>query len=229
MRKRTWAFIGGAIVVVLAAGGGVAYQMRAQAIAEGQCELNRAYIAEHGPIITTGDGVTSVALLGDSYSRGDGLTDYADAWPNQLDRGWTLHVDAVGMTGYVNGGYCGDQQFGTRVDGLVDVAPDVLLIAGGLNDTTASASDIADAGQNVLDATEGVATRILVGPVDVDARASESDVDATLRELADENGIPYVSALDWDVQMLPDGLHMTAEGHARYAELIGQALDQLGV
>jgi hypothetical protein len=63
-------------------------------------------------------GSKRVDVLGDSYSVGTTLSDPQDeAWDILLARRehWNLTVRGIGRTGFVNGGYCGNQSFPLRV------------------------------------------------------------------------------------------------------------------
>ena len=94
-------------------------------------------------------GFPRVVVLGDSYTQGTG-SDYpgSTGYVQQLAArmGWVdLVTAAVGGSGYLNGGQAG-KTFQQRVQAdVIDLAPDVVLIVGGHNDTTSSSSNFTPA------------------------------------------------------------------------------------
>lgn len=216
------ALIAAVVVGVGVSGVAAAVPIRsAIANAEG-CEAVTAYLEENGAVQTVGDGPTRVTVLGDSYSAGDGLVTAGgtrdERWVNVYAEtaGATVTLDAVGMTGFVNGGFCGGQEYTSRAATLAAPA-DMVIVQGGVNDWQASPADVRDAAADLLDAVPDGTPVVVVGPATTPERGALPDIDAALEDAAVEHGACYVSALDWDLPMLPDGLHMTAAGHAEYA------------
>lgn len=192
------------------------------------CDDIRAYQERYGAVETLGDGADTVAVLGDSYAAGDELSDRGDRWTDALaalDEGLTVRVDAVPFTGYVNRGGCGPHAFGDRVDRATRAAADgTLIVQGGLNDVFADRDTLRRQAARVLDAAADAGRVIVVGPMDVPGREGEARVDAVLADAARERGLTYVSALEWDLPVGADRIHLTADGHRAYAERILAAL-----
>jgi lysophospholipase L1-like esterase len=184
------------------------------------CGGLRAYIAERGVMQHSDAGPQSVAVIGDSYAAGDGLEDRTDAWAYSIGR----TISGVGSTGFVNGGYCGTDSYATRIGQVISAAPDTLIIQGGLNDTTAGRDAVRKAASDVLGKASAVRRVIVVGPADVPKRDGEADVDVALAEAASSAGREYVSMLGFSGEYLPDGVHLTAAAHDRFAEVVAAAI-----
>lgn len=207
--------VAGAVTAVLLAGGGsfVAAKVKENIETGQKCESIKRQL----PIVRVREG--SVAVLGDSYTAGDMLADRTQGWAYKVGS----HLAGVGGTGFVNGGYCGNHTYVQRIDSVLALNPETLIIQGGLNDW-GSAEKVADAAITVLDRTRAVPKVILVGPPDVPGRENEAKVDAALRAAATVANIKYVSALDWDLEYLSDQTHLTPAGHATFAANVASAL-----
>jgi hypothetical protein len=72
---------------------------------------------------------------------------------------WNLTMRGIGRTGFVNGGYCGNQSFPLRVRQVVADHPQMVVGEGGLND--AGQSGIGAAARAVL-AKIPATTRVVV-------------------------------------------------------------------
>lgn len=201
------------VVVVLAVGGAAAGKVMLNNNREAAaCEGLRAYIEDTGMLVHSPDGTAGVAVIGYSYTAGDGLENRADGWAYQV----AGTVAGVGSTGFVSGGYCGQHSYGKRIDAVLGTNPDMLIIQGGLNDTAADAAEIREAAAALLEEAADVTQVIMVGPVDAPARNGEQTVDQALSEAAHDAGAEYVSALDWNLGFLPDDLHLTPQGHETF-------------
>lgn len=226
MRKHL--IITGAVVAALvAAGGVVGYRTyKAQASTDAACASITAQIEKRGSIIDLDGTHPAIAIVGDSYTSGDELDDYTDAWPYMLAKatGQRVALDGIGMTGFVNGGYCGDQSFATRLDRVLATSPDVLIIQGGLNDATDDAATLAKAATRLIARTADVPRVVMVGPMDVPGRTGEATADATLKAVAAENHVRYISTLHWSIPLQADQVHPTKAGAAKYAELLSKSL-----
>lgn len=225
MRKRGWtitAIMAGAALLV---GGGVLgfTSWRAQATQAQACEAITAQLAERGEVVTVAGDAPRVAIVGDSYATGDGLAgDWQSAWPYQLasSTGYAVDVAGVGYTGFAEPGMCGDQAFNTRATVLNGA--DIAILQGGLNDAR-TGKDVTAATEELL--ADADATRIIVvGPVEAPSIDGEAAVDDQLRKAAEASGATYLSALEWDVEFGPDGIHMTEQGHATFSENVAAAL-----
>jgi hypothetical protein len=211
------------LTLALAGGGYFGYKAyAANAIMSERCEIVAVERDENGatPTITSGD--RAVTVMGDSYTTGDHLTDPGQAWTRTVgeSKNWTLTTAAVSYTGYINGGYCGNQEFRTRTAEVLKTNPDLLIIEGGLNDYESSEAEIQNAASELIESFEVIPNVVLIGPVDVPSREGEAKVDSALRAAASKHGAEYISALDWDVEFGADKTHMTERGHRTYAELV---------
>lgn len=216
-----------AAVVVVAASAVAALALLPDDDVPAGCDDIRAYQERYGEIETLGEGSGRIAVLGDSYAAGDALSDRGTRWSDFLAQratGDTVLLDAVPLTGYVNEGACGPNAFEDRIDRLVDTGADTLVIQGGLNDVSAEPESLRRSAAAVLDAAEAVPRVVVVGPMDVPGRDGEAAVDVVLAEEAAARGMTYVSALDWDLPVGRDRIHLTPAGHAEYAERILGAL-----
>lgn len=192
-----------------------------------RCDIVSSTIATNGAIRRATEGTRSVAVLGDSYTAGDGLKDKTRNWVHALgtEQGWSVEFDGIGMTGYLNGGYCGEDQFRERLADLVrEVKPRLLLVQGGLNDIEFRVEEVETAAYNLLTSIPAGPEVLAIGPVDAPGRDGEQEVDAALSTAAKAAGIEYVSALEWDLEFLADRVHLTESGHARYAANVASAL-----
>jgi len=218
-----------AVAVLVLAGGGYWLFKQAQDKAQAAelCTVVKDNISKNGEIREASTGTRKVAILGDSYTAGDGLADKSRNWVHDLGAAekWSVKFDGVGMTGYVNGGYCGDQPFSGRATALAHEAkPDLLIVQGGLNDVGFSSTQVEAAAYNVLSSIPAGIDVVAVGPVDAPARDGEQAVDAALSAAAKAAGKRYVSALDWRLEFLPDATHLTEAGHAEYARRVAEAI-----
>lgn len=202
-----WALVAALVVAAAVAGAWLWKRESKQAVA---CEVVTAD-AEAGKAFVTIREPVRVAVLGDSYTAGQWLENQRDGWAFQVGD----LVAGVGGTGYVNGGFCGDGTYAERIAAVVDANPETLVIQGGLNDT---GKDVTDAADDLLAMVPDEVRVVVVGPVDAPERDDEADVDATLSTVAGQHGAEYVSALDWDLPFLDDGLHLTEAGHLLFAE-----------
>jgi len=172
-------------------------------------------------------GSKRVDVLGDSYSVGTTLSDpQEEAWDILLARRehWNLTVRGIGRTGFVNGGYCGNQTFPLRVGQVVADNPQIVIVEGGLND--AGQSGIGAAARAVLAKIPATIRVVVIGPTDAPGR-SGADKKIIDRELAAAAGSRYVSPLRWQLQFGPDGIHMTAAGNRVLADHLPTAFAAL--
>ncbi len=221
-----------AIASVLVAGVAAAVSLtRAQAGHPGCADI-RAYQERYGEIETLGHGERSLAVLGDSYSAGDTLSDRGQRWTDvlvTLQPDVTVTLAAVGSTGYANPGLCGRDSFRDRIDDLLARADDTLIIQGGINDALVDPADVERSVAEVLDAARAADQVVVVGPIDAPAISGEDRVDALLEREAAEHGMTYISTLDWELPFGPDRLHLTADGHRAYAERVRDGLVDAGI
>lgn len=172
-------------------------------------------------------GSKRIDVLGDSYSVGTTLSDpQHQAWDILLARSedWNLMVRGIGRTGFVNGGYCGNQSFVTRVGQVLADDPQIVIVEGGLND--AGQPGIGAAAGAVLAMIPASICVVVIGPTDAPGR-SGTDKQTIDRELAAVAGERYISPLGWPLQFGADGIHMTAEGNRVLADHLATAFASL--
>lgn len=165
-------------------------------------------------------GPTVALIIGDSYAQGAYLErSRVDAWPRSLGqlRGWTTYVDGIGGTGFTAPGPCRDQQFEKRASEAYRVGASVVVIEGGLNDTTAPPPAVEQASVRLLQSLRRVPTVIVVGPASTPARPVSEELEAALRGSTLSQGRLFVPARDWRLELQPDRLHPTVEGHRQFA------------
>jgi lysophospholipase L1-like esterase len=226
----------GAVVGVTVLGGGTAaaIQMRKN-IQEDQdvraqaalCESIKAGIKSAGAIHAVGGGSVKVAVLGDSYAAGEHLPDPSTGWVPTLAKSekWAVGLDAIGGTGFLNGGPCVTHNFASRIADVVSSKPQLLIIQGGLNDHGRDAETETKAVTKILDQAKAIKTVIVIGPADTPKVTDEAPTDAAIKDATETAGRTYISALGWhDLTYIDDGLHLTPEGHAAYARHVAAEL-----
>lgn len=219
-RRRVW--IAASVAGVMVVGGGAAagwYYVRPALAAAQSCDVVKDRIAKDGPVIHVSDANPTVAVIGDSYTAGDGLPDRSKGWARSVG----TDLDGIGMTGFTNGGYCGHQTFSERIDNVLATKPDTLIVQGGLNDVE-KPGEVQASAMFLMSQVKDVRRVVIVGPVDAPAREGEEAVDNALRTAAASTGRQYVSALDWDLPFLADKTHLTPDGHAEFAQHVRESL-----
>ena len=209
-----------ASLVIIAGGTAAAVQVKDNVTNGQRCDAIQSRITETGEVVQ-GRGAAGVVALGDSYTAGDWLEDRSQGWAYAV----AADVAGVGMTGYTNGGYCGGDSFSERLSTVTDLHPSTLIIQGGLNDSEASAANIEEAASDLLEDVAGIETVVLVGPTNAPAKSDLEKVDRALAAAAADHQREYVSTLGWDLEFLPDRLHLTPAGHAEFAELVKERLN----
>ncbi len=181
-------------------------------------ELRRDRVTGTGP---------RIAVIGDSYSQGLGLGAPADSWPSRLDG--RVVVDGFAGSGFSEGASgCSGVAFGDRVARALATEPDLVVVQGGLNDSDRTDEAITAGAQRVLSGLSGEHV-VVVGPPTAPRRADAVErVDALLAEVAEEAGVAYVRTADWELEYLPDRLHLTPAGHRALGDRVASAVAQLG-
>jgi lysophospholipase L1-like esterase len=212
---RVGRIVAGAVAALTLVGGGsfAASTVKNNIEQAQKCESIKARL----PIVHLSD--SSVAILGDSYTAGDVLEDRRQGWAYAIGS----DLAGVGGTGFVNGGYCGNHTYGERLDSVLALHPQTLIIQGGLNDWE-TPDKVADAAAAVLERADDVPHVIVIGPPNVPGRDGEDRVDQALRVAVSMSDAKYVSALDWDLDFLPDKTHLTPAGHATFAANVASAI-----
>lgn len=186
-----------------------------------RCERFAAESAERAELVTgTGD---DVLVVGDSWSAGLGLSSMRDSWPTRLPG--RVRVAAFSGSGFSReASECGDVSFASRAASALAPGIDLVVVEGGLNDHDRSDAEIR-AGFSRLVNVLGERQVVVVGPAAAPSRADAvRRVDALLARLAASAGWEYVAAYDWELGYLPDGLHLTAEGHREFGDKVAAAL-----
>lgn len=190
-----------------------------------RCERFSAASVLRGQV-ATGSG-PRVAVLGDSWAAGLGLTDPIDSWPSRL-------TGRVRVAGFSGSGFSRDASgcgasvsFAARAPGVLAHDPDLVVVEGGLNDYDRSDAEIRRGFARLMQALEGRRV-VVVGPAAAPARAaSVARVDVLLEELSDEHGAAYVRTSGWTLPYLADRLHLTEAGHREFGDRVAAALAAL--
>jgi acyl-CoA thioesterase-1 len=221
---RSWGVALGALVLgsgvwLWAAPGG------AEASQAERCRDLRVASAERRSTVHD-DGGPRVAVIGDSWSQGSGLADPGASWPSRLDG--RVVVDGFGGSGFTaQASPCLDVAFPLRVGRALATDPDLVVVQGGLNDFDVSPSVVRAGAERTLRALEGHEV-VVVGPAAAPLRAAgAARVDAVLAEAAAAAGVPYVRTAGWELEYLPDRLHLTAAGHQVFGDAVREALDEI--
>ena len=188
------------------------------------CERHTVDAAARAQTVT-GTG-RPVAVIGDSWTVGLGLSDLRDSWPSQLP-------GRVTVAGFSGSGYsrhashCGDRAFATRV--VAARGAELVVVAGGLNDYDQPAVDIRAGFRSLLAGLRGRSV-VVVGPASAPSRDGLVErVHATLADLCEEYGVPYIDTRAWALPYLPDRLHLTPGGHTLFGQHVAAELTARGL
>jgi acyl-CoA thioesterase-1 len=167
-----------------------------------------------------------VAVIGDSWSQGSGLARPDGSWPSRLDG--AVVVDGFGGSGFsAEASPCRDVAFPLRVERALATDPDLVVVQGGLNDFDVSPAAVREGVRSTLRRLEGHPV-VVVGPAAAPQRAAGAvRVDALLAESTAAAGVPYVRTAEWELEYLPDRLHLTAAGHATFGDAVRDRLEEL--
>jgi lysophospholipase L1-like esterase len=188
---------------------------------------------EPAAVSRLGPGAKAV-FLGDSFTSGwSGAGIGSHGWPALVgaDRSWTIVNLAVAGTGYMNPGWT-HQTIGSQVDAAVRQKPQVVVIAGGHNDSHWAATTTSKEAVQVIDGLHAAlpdAVIVIIAPIWQDGSPPTRCLvlrDALRRE-AKAIGAVFVDPLSdrWFAGTShrfigPDGLHPTNAGHAWMATRI---------
>jgi lysophospholipase L1-like esterase len=191
------------------------------------CEDTRRVDALWGDHVLEGDD-TTVWVVGDSWTIGWPLEDPTDAWVSTFAEltGYTVRVDGWSASGYTVSGLCEEEDttFPTRVRRAAAEEPDLIVVQGGLNDVGVREGELADAVDAVLEAA-GEIPVVLLGPGTAPALPPDGirAVDEVLADAAGDTA-RHVSALEWELDYLPDGAHPSLEGAQELGELAAKEI-----
>lgn len=189
------------------------------------------------------EAIPDVVIVGDSYTGG---SDEGGVGPNGYPAllakqfGFRISVLAVGGSGYTSRG-TGAETFGERVVQAMARKPDVVVVYGSRNDSTADSDELRAAVQATLAplATASPKPKVLIiGPA-WGAFPPPGDPDAAreiVGEVASGFGFTFIDPMEqgWftgsNSQYIgSDRIHPTDAGHIHTAGLIGAALRRMGV
>lgn len=216
-----------ALLAVLAVG----YLTGAEGSKVPRCEQFAQASAHRAERVTGAAQGGDVVVIGDSWSVGLGLGRPAESWPSRLPG--RVHVAGFSGSGFsATASGCGREvAFAERAAGAVAVGPDLVVVQGGLNDFDQDDAAIR-AGfarlMQVLHPSEAAYRVVVVGPAAAPARAARVPrVDQLLGWLAAANDVQYVGTRDLQLPYLPDGLHLTAEGHRLFGDAVAERISAL--
>ncbi len=214
---RSWA----AVVGTVALGSGAwlwAAPGDAEASRPERCRDTRVASDERRAMIPEEAG-PQVAVIGDSYAQGSGLDDPAGSWPSRLDG--RVVVDGFGGSGFsAEASPCREVAFVLRVTRALAADPDLVVVQGGLNDHDVDESAVRRGVRATLRLLEGRRV-VVVGPPAAPLRAAgAARVDALLDDITSAAGVPYVRTSAWELEYLPDRLHLTPRGHETFGDRV---------
>jgi len=249
---RVWQYVGLAVVGAVVLGLSVAaLQPRTPTVS-----------AQERPALTAEDFTTdaptdqpTAVFLGDSFVEGGQVSDAERFVTLVSDHfGWTPVNEGEGGTGFITDGpaeFPERAPLTERVSAVVASAPDVVVVAAGINDTGRGYTDDqvrAAVTQTLTDLRAGLpnAQIYVVGPFWPNGYPTESalTVNAIVAEVAASLSMPFIDPIvgGWitgtndgaepgnRVDFIgPDGTHPTVAGHAWIAEQIIAALESNGV
>ena len=157
---------------------------------------------------------------------------YAKSWPEILKEETGLQIINDGMNG--RSIPCTEYEFSEFRRKTARYNADLLIVMLGTNDLLngASASDAAKQMKAFI-AECGVKSILLIAPptmkrgawVTGDAVVVQSlELSQQYRRLAEEVGILFADAGEWEIEIAFDGVHFTEEGHARFADKLAEVL-----
>jgi lysophospholipase L1-like esterase len=177
--------------------------------------------------------MTTCYVIADSFGQ-QGSTGFEHVLCAKL--GWTLTLDAIGSTGFVNGGAGGGNAYLTRTPAAVAANPDVLLIQGGMNDRAVLGATVTAATAAVMASVAGLPRVYVVSLAGSDwGTAGPSSMVATVAAIASAVNAakrPYIDGTAWmtgtgklgtpmgngnaDVYVDADGTHPTFPAGSGY-------------
>lgn len=124
-----------------------------------------------------------VLILGDSYTEGYGAEPETKGWAYLVGKplGWTVTVNGVGGTGYVNPGPHDEGTYLTRLPTLAGRTFDLVVVQGGSNDRGVTYPDFSAAVAKTIEAVRAEfpgATVVLMGPATPYGKPDASRTDA---------------------------------------------------
>ena len=203
----------------------------------------------HAPIdeapTPTPEPLPLALIFGDSWTHGLAASDSEHAYPHLTGEllGWDVDVLGENGSGYLHLGEDGGF-YGTRVAELdPELEPDVVIVQGSVNDRREALSALPRAARSVWHAFEHTypdAHLVILGPAPsafpLDKKVKK--IDAELAQLADAEGIDYISPLaeEWFTPQNVDDYidtetanHPSDAGHAYFAKRLSADLERLNL
>jgi lysophospholipase L1-like esterase len=236
-----WAAVAIAVLAVaVAVLAVIAYRDSSASERSGAAPATTEAAAPTAPILTLPGPGASVLFFGDSYTQGYGAEPEENGYAYLVaaDFGWVPTIDAVSGTGYLDPGPNGEGTYLERMAQLPDVAPELVILQGGLNDQdmTPTGPAVDDAAGQVVAAVRARypgAQIVLFGPVAPTGTPSRElvTVNSALHRVADDEGLPWISPITrrWDLagRLIADQIHPDTEGHRYLADQLSQSLRDL--
>lgn len=214
--------VGGASVVVLLLAALMAFNVADPAGADlARCQQHRLDARERSAIVT-GEG-SPVLVIGDSWSVGLGQDDLGSSWAARLPG--EVHVAGFSGSGFsARASGCGRVSFHDRAPTALGTRPQLVVVAGGLNDHDQPAAAIGRGFRELMADLAGHRV-VVVGPAAAPARSrAVPRVDALLASLSEQYGVPYVRTSDLDLSYLEDRLHLTEDGHRDFGDAVADRI-----
>ena len=187
------------------------------------------------PSISPGRGPQPVAaFLGDSYTAGVGASTPALQWTTLVARkeGWGEANFGEAGSGYITKGFDKTSYLG-RVQEVVDVRPDIVVVAGGQNDMGSNGDVDAGVKATLELLRDGLprAKMYVVGPTWAQQPPPPSlvEIETAAQKAAAEVDAQFIPALDWIAGrpdlMAPDNIHPNDAGHRLIADRVVGAVN----
>ena len=200
------------------------------------------------PTASAGAGPITAVFFGDSIVAGANTTssDKTFTAVASAELGWQQSPFGYPGSGFTTpGSYQGGKTYLQRAEGLHGYTSNVIVVEGGLNDSAADAQTLRAAIEVFLGRVRELvpsATVVLMGPWSPTDKTITSSVrtDQTMKALAKEQGLPYVSPISerWITGTYPtsgnakvfissDGFYPNDAGHAYFGHRLAQDLKRL--
>ena len=221
--RRPW-LVAAFVVVMVVAALSVTLGVRAQSADVDRCERYAAdSVARAGMVKGMGK---QVVVIGDSWSAGLGLDRPGRSWPSRLSG--RVHVAGFSGSGFSeHASDCPGVAFADRAPNALLRGADLVIVEGGLNDFDQPAADVRTGFARLMAQLQGYRV-VVVGPATAPSRARAIPrVDTLLASLTQQYDVPYVATSGLHLSYLPDRLHLTRAGHAKFGTYVAEKLATL--
>ncbi|MFL5955116.1 MAG: SGNH/GDSL hydrolase family protein [Gaiellaceae bacterium] len=168
------------------------------------------------------DSAPRALFLGDSYTLGvGGAAPPGYAYRAGWAKGWDVRVDAVSGTGFLN--RAGHATFAQRLPAVLAQDPEVVVVAGGINDYGNFANaQVAEAARRLFRRLSGSGTQTIVLSPWMPPRfrvAGYRDLVGRIAAAARAARVRYINTSTWLTSrlMAPDGIHPNERGYRAIA------------